>query len=51
MTDEQLYLLRNIIQREISYAIIDNEGNLWSYEIAKENDEMWETLRKTFEND
>lgn len=51
MTDEQLDLLRNTIQREISYAIQENEGFMWAFETAEECDKLWETLKETFKND
>ena len=52
MTDEQLDILRNIIQKEISYAI-ENDVNekWWAYTIADDCDKLWDSLKETFNDD
>ncbi len=50
MTDEQLDLLREIIQKEISYATMDNGVcMLAAAELEKECYDLWESLKRTFE--
>jgi len=48
MTEDQLNLLRDIIQREISFAL--NES-MWAFETEKECDELWKTLKESFDKE
>jgi hypothetical protein len=48
MTDEQLKMLRTLIQGEIEYAQ-QAEANFWgSFDQEKSNDQGWETFMETF---
>ena len=48
MTDEQIQMLRKLINREIELGIAENEGSMWSFETARMNDKYWEQFAETF---
>lgn len=47
MTEQQIDLLRTLIQAEIEYAIQNENGYKWSFEQGKANDQDWETFKRT----
>lgn len=49
MTDEQLDLLRRIIQSEIEYEFDSRERDVFYPNTYC--DKLWETLKETFKND
>ena len=48
MTEQQIDLLRTLIQAEVEYAIQNENGYMWSFEQDKANDQAWETFKRTF---
>lgn len=48
MTEEQLNLLRDIIQREISFALSEGMDTFYR---GKECEELWKTLKESFDKE
>ena len=48
MTNEQLNMLRSIIQREIEAAIMAENNHQFDYERERLNLKAWETLAQSF---
>ena len=48
MTNEQLNMLRSVIQREIEAAIMAENNCKFDYEQERSNLKAWETLAQSF---
>ena len=48
MTNEQLNMLRSIIQGEIEAAAMTDSGYKFAYGQEQSNDQAWETLAQSF---
>jgi hypothetical protein len=48
MTEQQLKMLRCLIQGEIEAGLMNENGYMWAFEQEKSNDQAWETFKETF---
>jgi hypothetical protein len=48
MTEQQIDLLRTLIQAEIEYAIQNENDYRFAFEQDKANEQAWETFKRTF---
>lgn len=49
MNNNQIEILRGLIQREIELALEVNAGSIWGFETEQRNDKYWEEFAKTFQ--